>query len=227
LLKINYYLAVDSLRKYLINPDTDDPEENRRHRIKNFSFLRKIPELHKAYLSSRKFDHKFLEQAYKIQYCYQVGRFPYRIVIPIIQDRRIVSFTARDVTGKQNEKYLHLSNEEGEVPVKSCLYNLDAVKNQAILCEGPMDVWRVGGPAIAGFGTTLSSAQLELLLATDINKMYILFDADAKVKAEKLANDFSAFIQHVEVLYLKTGDPADLSQDQVLELKKQIGIDHE
>jgi DNA primase len=186
-----------------------------------------FPLAHKEYLIKRKFDPDYVINKYQLKACLRLGGiFAYRIIIPIIIDNNIVSFTARDITDKAELRYEHLSNEESIIQVKDCLYNIDTVKDKCILVEGVMDVWRIGDSSVAMFGLEYTTKQLNTLFSKELKEVYVMFDSEPQAirKANKLANTLSTFIPKVSVIELPDGDPADLSEKEVLELRKEINI---
>jgi len=183
-----------------------------------------LPQLHIDYLKSRNFDPIKIQQQYKIMACYTAGPYAYRIIIPIIIDGEIVNFTGRDATGKQKNKYKNCPNSIAILPMKECLYNIDSVKDKVIICEGVTDVWRIGQGSIATMGVEYATAQLAILSRKDPKEIYILYDSDATKGAEKLASAVSTFCSKVEILELETGDPGDMTEEEVLKLRKEIGL---
>lgn len=186
---------------------------------------KELPQMHKRYLISRGFDPIYIQKEYGIMGCLHLGKeFAYRIIIPIVMDGQIVSFTSRDVSGKATSKYKHLANESSIVQVKDSIYNIDSVKDKIIIMEGVMDVWRVGKGSVALFGTEWTTRQLNLLYEKGITNAFVLFDHDATRKSHKLANILSSFIPKVEVLEIDDGDPADMGVDEVDQLKRDLGF---
>jgi len=189
---------------------------------KEFSNI--LPDLHKNYLLKRKFNPSYLQNKYKIMASHQIGRFSFRLITPVFINGQLVNFTARDVSGQQKVKYLHLHNEEAVIPMKNCLFNIDTVHDKIIICEGVFDVFRIGDGAVATMGIEYTPFQLNLLLEKELKEAYVLFDPDANKKAEKLANVLSSFIPKVEILTIDVKDPAELSDQEALELKKEINF---
>jgi len=183
-----------------------------------------LPQLHQDYLIKRNFDPITIQRDYKIMACYTTGDYAYRIIIPIIISGRIVNFTTRDVTGQQFSKYKNCPNEIAIIPMKKCLYNIDTVKEKVIICEGVTDVWRIGKGSAATMGIEYTSSQLAFLSTKKLKKAYVLYDSDAINKAKKLAWAISTFCPKVEIIELEMGDPADLLEKEVLELRKEIKI---
>jgi len=107
------------------------------------------------------------------------------------------------------------------------------VKDTIIIVEGPADVWKLGDGVVATSGIKYTSAQVlrcvELVKSKNLKRAFILFDTDkedkrkqAQIQAKKLAENLSTFLNHVEMLTLEKGDPADLTLTEVKELRKSI-----
>jgi DNA primase len=183
--------------------------------------------IHLNYLRSRNFDPAFLERRYRINACYTGGRFPYRIVIPIYDNGRLVNATSRDVTGQQQERYMSLRNEEAVVPRNECVYNIDSVVGENVLIvEGPFDVWRIGGATVSLLGTDSSMAQTMRIVAKLPKNLYIIFDSEeqAQKHASELAFCFAPFVKHVEIVTIPVKDPASLSPEQGLEIRNELNL---
>jgi DNA primase len=191
------------------------------------AFLTELPKPHRDYLIKRQFDPAQIQQQYGILASWLTGAFAYRIIIPIFINKKLVCFTSRDITGRQPDRYKHLSNMQAIIPAKQCLYNLDSADENILLVEGCLDVWRIGAGAVATLGTSVSTEQIALLRSRNFKKVFILFDSAEKdsaapAKADRLAGKLSAFIPVVEVLYLKHGDPADIKNDDSNKLKNLL-----
>lgn len=179
-----------------------------------------LPDLHRRYLKSRGFDPDFLVKAYHIKACYNIGKYKFRLIVPIFYQGYIVNFIARDVTGQQRDRYRACPDSQALIPLEHLIYNIDNARDKVILVEGVFDVWRIGPGAVASFGIQLTDSQLRQL--TEFDQVTILFDSDAKDQADNLANQLAPYVSKLSVLYLKEGfDPADLSQDEVLQLRKE------
>ena len=135
----------------------------------------------------------------------------------------MVTFTSRAITDTAKMAYKHLPNSKSIIPIKETLYNIDNAKSRAVLVEGIMDVWRIGDGAVCSFGTQLTNEQ-KALLATTFDTLFILFDADATAKAVRLGNYFEQIMDHVEVIPIDEGDPADHSYEEVRSLKIDLKL---
>jgi len=177
--------------------------------------------MHLGFLLRRNLDPDFVIDYYKLRACGPAGKYKFRIIIPVFVGGRLVTFTSRDITGKRT-KYMHCPSNESIMPIKSTLYNIDRARDTVVLVEGVFDVFRLGDGSIASFGTELTKSQISLLLRKEIRNVFIMFDSDAINKAKEVATTISTLFDHVEVIKLKEGDPANLSKEEAKFLMKEI-----
>jgi 5S rRNA maturation endonuclease (ribonuclease M5) len=183
-----------------------------------------FPLTYTDYLRKRNFDPNYIIKKYRLKAFPNHGQFKFRIFIPVYIDNVLVNFTAMDTSGiKDRQKYIHCKNENAIIPMKECVYNIDSVRDIAIICEGVADVWRVGDGAVATFGVNYSMSQVNLLIKKRIQKAYVLYDSDeaGKKKGQQLASDLSVFIP-TEIIELEQGDPGDMSEEEVKKLRREV-----
>lgn len=181
-----------------------------------------FPKKHINYLLKRRFDPYALIRKYKLRACHTIGLYRFRIIVPFFLNRKMVTFTSLDVTGKQEPKYLHCPIRKSEVDPKHMLYNIDSIKRRAVIVEGVTDVWRLGDGAVAVMGTEYVREQIELLGNRDIDAAIVMFDSDAVKKGEKFAYQLCGVIKNVDVIELKAGDPDDLPLSKVKQIQRFI-----
>ena len=226
LLKTRYENAKQLAQKYGSEVFTDE-DVGPRAEIVSIAGLTSLQQMHMSYLQERQFDPRQLEIQYRIRACYTIGRFPYRIVIPVREDGILVNATARDVTGQQQERYMSLRNDEAIIPIKETVYNIDSVTRENILIvEGPFDVFRIGGATVCFFGTSFKMAQVTRVLSKFPKNVFILFDSEAKAQeqARTLGSCFSPFVEKVEILQIGKKDPAQLSPAEGAEIRKELSL---
>jgi DNA primase len=179
--------------------------------------------IHDKFIKSRRYDRDFLQRKYDIM---AVGPtcddWKFRIIIPVYLNGEIVTYLGRDVTGKAEIPYKNAPVERSIIQAKHTLYNIDSVKDTAIIVEGVLDAWRIGNFAIPTFGTQYSTEQLRLLNDKRLKKIFVLYDSDAISEAEKLAYDVSAICSSVEIVELSEGDPDSLSEDEAWQLRRDL-----
>jgi len=98
-------------------------------RKKSFKYPSGIMSLqtnHKKYLENRNFDPEYLEKEWNLFGTGPLSKldninYKYRIIIPFIWDKKVVSFDSRDITGKQI-RYLACPAERELIPHKNILY---------------------------------------------------------------------------------------------------------
>lgn len=178
-----------------------------------------LPRIHQEYLENRNFDPELLTQKYDLYGVELAKEYQYRLIIPVYFKKQIVTFTARAVV-EADMKYKTCPIEKSIVSIKDTLYNVDRMKDTVVLVEGIFDAWRIGDSACATFGTKVTSVQINLL--KKCKNVFILFDSDAKKHAENIAKNLSGLVDHVEIITLTEGDPADLSDKDAMHLRKML-----
>lgn len=114
-----------------------------------------------------------------------------RIIIPIYRDANVVGWQARFVGKPPDEDIPPYYSCRG-MRKSQLLYNLDASKDRrfVVIVEGVTDVWRVGSPAVAPLGKTLSDAQFRLVEHHWANKpVVVMLDPDAREEMHGVVND--------------------------------------
>ena len=186
---------------------------------------------HKEYLAKRDFDPDFLEREWSLIATGPISfldGIPYnhRIIIPIIWDSEIVSFQARDITGKSDRKYLACPMKREVIHHKNIIYGKQELWNDysaVVIVEGVTDVWRLGPRAIATLGIEFKTEQV-LKLAKVSDRFFIIFDKDlqAQAQAKKLSARLKALGKEVYIETLEKGDPGDLKQSDADQLIKDL-----
>jgi hypothetical protein len=143
-----------------------------------------------------------------------------RLLIPIIQRRRLISWQARrffDNPQYKGQKYLNMPGSKKE----EWLYNMDValMHDDIVIHEGAADVWRTGANAVALGGSTMSSQQRErmkTLWADDGQAVVMLDSAADDPEAPRHAaaivtelNDCKVFPRGAVAAQLPAGDPGD------------------
>ena len=184
-----------------------------------------FPDTHIDFLNRRGFPAEQTINRYDLYACRFTGNFKYRLIAPVYLDNELVTFVGRDITNQSEDRYKNAPIEQSKLPAKETLYNIDSVKDTAIIVEGITDVWRMGDGCVATFGTVFTDAQVKMF--EGVKRAFIMFDSEEKdsnapIQAEKLGYALSSVVPHVEVLSLEKGDPADLSVQEVAEIRYEI-----
>ena len=230
LLKIPFSEVSAIIRKFY-NGDLEFIPKETGSKVVIPTHLMKLQKSGAGYLRSRKFNPFYIRDKYAVQQTStfsvvehegKVSKFNHRLYIPIFMNRRLVSYTGRDYTNKQNVKYQHAFVEACVIPPSSCLYNIDTVKDRCIIVEGPTDVWRLGDETISLQGIRHTQEQVRFLAEKGLKKAVILFDAGKEEDSKKLAKILSGFIKTVQVAHLPDGDPGELSDMEAVKIKHQL-----
>jgi DNA primase len=202
-------------------PDSRMTEDIQQIKLPSQSQL-SFSDFHAEYLVKRGFDTHTLTSKYGLQFTGPLGNYRMRMVVPIYMDHKAISFTTRDVTGKAHIPWLHGKPEHVVISPKECLYNIDTVRDIALVVEGVTDVWRLGDGAVATFGDKYTKRQVYMLRGA--RRVIVMYDAEeeAQANASKLAYDLSPFVSDVHQFELDHGDPGDLSESDVQSIRAEI-----
>ena len=192
--------------------------------------------MEREYLRKRNFDPKLLYKKYNIVGGGITGKWKFRIIIPLILNGQIVSWTGRSILSEKKQKelniprYKNLSIEQSVINPKSVLYNLDNCKERvAVLTEGAFDVIRLGDGFFCSFGTELDQSQISLIKER-FDKIFIMFDneKEAQQKARKYGMQIASIGVDVEIVDaysdFNKNDGGELNQKEVEIIRKELGI---
>lgn len=193
------------------------------------TFTRALTDDHKKYLRSRGFNPDKIEKHWKVQSTHNLSKidnikYPYRILIPYFWNGEMVSFDARDTTGKQGNKYQACPKERELVEHKKILYgNQEAWEDTGIIVEGTTDVWAIGkyGACTSGIQFTHKQAQI---IGTSFKKVAIWFDSEpqAQEQARKLISILQGTFNIDAFNVTSKKDPAAMPRDEVKKMVKNI-----
>jgi DNA primase len=220
-IELQYKDVLDFREQYIINHSEFTPKVNS---IELPRFTTSLNSKARRYLEKRGFDTYELEELYGIKSTEHMGDYPFRIIIPIHFENKIISFTSRDYTNEAELRYKSCPRELEIIPHKEILYGFDLVpKEHAICVEGPLDQWKMGPGSVATFGLSFTQAQINLLAT--FFKVTLLYDSGetAKRRCERLGEQLSGLGCEVEAIYLKDyKDPGEIPLGEARSLTKQI-----
>lgn len=101
-----------------------------------------------------------------------------RVMIPTIENDRVVYFVGRDILGTQTPRYYNPPNIVSPRVAHNTLFNLEraALGEVVILVEGVFDAIRCGESAVASFGKRLHFSQALALAKKKVKEVCILPD---------------------------------------------------
>jgi len=179
------------------------------------------------YLKLRGYPPEDLFRQHKLMWSGILGKWAFRLIIPVFMNGRMVNFAGRAVCG-QEPTYKNCPNARAPMPINDTLYGYDDFdENEHItLVEGVFDKWRLGNRAMATFGLVLTNAQAALLFAKKPKKITFLYDADVAEDREKLkVIDRSVgkiWFCPTETFIMDKGDPGDLTWPEANKLMEGI-----
>lgn len=182
-----------------------------------------LPSIHSEYIHSRGYDPKKLREMYGVVGCYHTGPMKYRLVIPIFENGRLVSYVGRDVTEQAPLRYKNLPERQSILSVRETVYNIDSIHKFAIITEGIFDAWRFGAHGTALYGLQVTSRQVHLL-AKKIKYAAIMFDRGTTeyAMAENLAESLGLCGIETAIVQIDCKDPGVMPQNEADELKNEI-----
>lgn len=146
-------------------------------------------------------------------------RYAGRLIIPI-ECPGGRSFTARDMTGEQEPKYL---NPKGADHRRLLIgWHVMPDTGSVVLCEGPFDalkLWQHSFSALAVGGKELHAEQLAMLKALGSGtRITIMLDGEEHVAPEKMATRLGFFFKRIQIAQLPYKvDPGDATYQQISE----------
>ena len=180
---------------------------------------------HIEYLEGRRFDVEHLIREYHIRFTTHHPVYPWSIIVPVFYQGLAVTFTSRAV-GEVEGRWRHQQQEHLPIRINDVLYNAHTVKQSAVIVEGVTDAWRIGAGAIALFSKNFTQKQIVRIRKLRLARAVVLFDADdsKQKRGLSLAEILSEFIKDVRHIELSEGDPAELGNTHLIEIRRYIEI---
>lgn len=176
---------------------------------------------HGAYLIKRGFDPEKITQDWNLYSTGPVGMlnsrdYKHRIIAPIYWGGRLVSFQARDITGKSDLRYKACPKDMEIIHHKHIIYGKQKMWGNIGICvEGIFDVWRLGTNAFCTFGTKVTTQQIRVI-AKQFKQVSIVFDNEPKAfeQACQLRDELALAGIIATIPVTLDTDPASLTQDE-------------
>lgn len=188
--------------------------------------------VHRSYLENRNFDPDELIRDWDLMSTGPCPDPPYtswkfRLVFPIKLNGVTVSFQARDVTGQSDIRYMGATVEQSVYHYKKLLYGQEYCTPEIIgLTEGIFDMYRMGKGFVCTFGTSMTSAQLNLI-AKHHEKALFLFDPDDP-NAGKKAKGYCLSLKSMGIKAVSVswdgGDPGSMSPEDASYMRNYLGF---
>jgi len=182
----------------------------------------KLRQAHRDYLMKRGLNPKTIQTLWGVRGISFAKYLQWRLFIPIVYDGEMISWTTRSISKSAEKRYIAASEDDEKLPGKSVLYGEDFCRETVIVCEGPVDVWKVGRGAVATMGTSYTQSQLLRLLRYP--RRYICFDStpEGQVRADSLCEALMAFPGKTRKVILDAKDAGEASAKELRDLRKLL-----
>lgn len=165
----------------------------------------------------------WLVARYNLHYAV-VGQYAYRLIVPIYSDQgKLITWTGRSISPTNPLRYMSLNSAQSVSPPSNMLLGLPLLwrANPArylVVCEGPFDAFVVtvlgyksGIWGTCLFGLNVSNSQADLLadLTRRFDRIVLLIDSEAQLRALSLRNRLPASAK-TACLPAELKDPGEL-----------------
>jgi len=159
---------------------------------------------------------------FKLGYCEE---FKERVIIPILMDKKIVGFMARDYIGKE-PKYLFPTDwKKSKCVFYDNTLDLEKFKEEIIITEGVFDTMSMFEKGfintIAIFGVLLSIEQLKWLCNVNSKRVVVCLDNDFEKVGNKasiqIAKKLRHYFKETYIMKLSSKDPAESPKEELVE----------
>ena len=237
ILRLPRYQVEQIIEKYNIFEDkqffTDEKVTVRNKSLKlPTNLINELPRLHRNYLLKRNFDPDKIQQIWNVKATGPISsldgvKYKNRLFIPIYWNGEMVSFQTRDVTDKQDKRYMACLVDREIIHHKDILYaKQEELTNKVVVVEGVPDVWRLGpNNAVATYGTGFTLSQIRHL--SRFSRVFIMYDPEfyAQKKAKKLKKELVFRGTNTTIIdEIPAEDPAALTDKQTEQLLKYLGF---
>jgi hypothetical protein len=180
-------------------------------------------EPHRWYLAKRKLHIDAVGERWGVTALRLAGRWSWRLLIPIAHQGEYVSWTTRSIVKNVEPRYLNCPEEWERMPAKNLLYGEDYCGESVVVCEGPVDVWKIGPGAVCTFGTAFTKVQTARL--TKFSRIAVCFDStdEGQRRGRELMDQIGYSTPNVVNVRLETGkDAGDADEDELKELRRRF-----
>lgn len=186
-----------------------------------------LSDRHLKYLAQRGFDGQKLAAQWGLLGTKHLGDYAFRIICPIFDEAKMVSYHSRDVSGQSDLRWKACEDSKEVIHYKDLLYGewlLPPDTETVVVVEGIADVWRLGVGAVSTFGTGYTVAQVNRL--RQYERVVVLYDNDegGQRGARELVNHLSAYRLQIEIANLPAEfkDAGEITDADAQDVMKQL-----
>jgi DNA primase len=155
---------------------------------------------------------------YNIGFCKE-GKYSGRVIVPSYDNNgQLNYFTARDYTGNASNKYKNPPVLSKDIIAFELYINWNA---PIILCEGMFDALTIKRNVIPLLGKILHDTLMKKLVQSNVDRIYIALDNDAKKDALKHVEKLISFGKEVYMVELDGKDANEVGFERFLNIIEQ------
>lgn len=169
------------------------------------------------YVKKRGFTIDYLSRM-GVGYCNSGSLFGY-LIIPFTYQGKLTYYNARLVVGN-GPRYNNPNKDITGLGKEFIIFNRDALDmyRTIFICEGAINALTMGERGIATMGKAISRFQLNLIIKSQVERIIILLDSDAKLYAINLALKLVPFKKVKVILFEDEKDVNDLGYHKVMRM---------
>lgn len=154
-----------------------------------------------------------------------LGLMRHRMVLPVLYQRKVVTFVGRALSDKMKPKYINWPDKDSVIPIRQTLFGYDDIipGGSIVVVEGPMDQLKLGPGSVATYGIKWNVEQVSLLREANPNKIFILYDSEDNAQESAIKLSKQIWFCKCEVIMLEnTNDPGSLTKAEAINLMDEL-----
>lgn len=204
----------------LVTTSKKDEPEYKRNEVLLPKGLEDLSTPHKRYLKSRGFDIEEIQRLWKIQGISIAPKLSWRIFIPIFYHGEIVSWTTRSISDDVERRYIDAGTNEERMKSTDLLYGEDFVRHAVVICEGPLDAWKIGPGAVAITGLSFTPKQMSKMVRYPVRAVCFDNEVPAQKRANHLVDQLSIYPGTTYNIQLDSKDAGCATKKEIQKIRK-------
>jgi hypothetical protein len=183
----------------------------------------KLEGAHRDYLKRRGLDPDAAEGVWGVKGIGPVGRYKWRLFLPVTVDGEIGSWTTRAVSDEVGLRYVSAKPEQEKYRLKDMLFGEDLVPGHCVVInEGPLDAMAVGPGGVATCGLGYSRQQVLRLARFPVRVVATDNEPGARKRGRALCRALAAFDGETHFLEWSGKDASRSPKSEIEEVRRRF-----